>query len=184
MYHCYFSQKKLNHIGDLFQNDGKMRSREYLRGKLGLDDNRKFYWRQIIHAIAHVWKEMFSGCVNNINDLIFNEHHLIRKHQIYCLEKLKRRELYNMQLIFNIEKPTAETYFEKKIKKPELKWKDIYTLPKRVMINRNLLICQYKLLHNIIYLNEMLYKFGKKVSPLCSFCMEEPDIPIHLFILV
>ena len=43
MYHCYFSQKKLNHIGDLFQNDGKMRSREYLRGKLGLDDNRKFY---------------------------------------------------------------------------------------------------------------------------------------------
>ena len=114
MYHCYFSQKKINHIGDLFQNDGKMRSWEYLRGKLGLDDNQKFYWRQIIHAIAHVWKEMFSGCVNNINDLIFNEHHLIRKHQIYCLEKLKRRELYNMQLILNIEKPTAETYFEKK----------------------------------------------------------------------
>ena len=27
----------------------------------------------------------------------------------------------------------------------------------------------------------MLYKFGKKVSPLCSFCMEEPESPIHLF---
>ena len=27
----------------------------------------------------------------------------------------------------------------------------------------------------------MLYKFGKKVSPLCSFCMEESERPIHLF---
>ena len=27
----------------------------------------------------------------------------------------------------------------------------------------------------------MLYKFGKKVSPLRSFCMEEPESPIHLF---
>ena len=27
----------------------------------------------------------------------------------------------------------------------------------------------------------MLYKFGKKVSPLCSFCIEEPESLIHLF---
>ena len=27
----------------------------------------------------------------------------------------------------------------------------------------------------------MLYKFGKKVSPLCFFNMEEPKSPIHLF---
>ena len=29
--------------------------------------------------------------------------------------------------------------------------------------------------------NETLYKFGKNVSPLCFFCMEEPESPIHLF---
>ena len=49
------------------------------------------------------------------------------------------------------------------------------------MININLRIFQYKLLHNILYLNEMLYKFGKNLSPPCSFCMEEPEDPIHLF---
>ena len=32
-----------------------------------------------------------------------------------------------------------------------------------------------------MYLNEMLYKFGKKISSFCSFCMEEPENPIHLF---
>ena len=51
IYNCYFSQKNLNHIGDLFENNGKMKSWEDLRAKLGLDDNKKFYWRQIIHAI-------------------------------------------------------------------------------------------------------------------------------------
>ena len=62
-----------------------------------------------------------------------------------------------------------------------MEWKDIYTLPRRVTINTNFRIFQYKLLHNILYLNGVLYKFGKKISPLCSFCMEESESPIHLF---
>ena len=45
-----------NHIGNLFENNGKMRSWEYLRAKLGLGDNKKFYWKQIIHAIPRAWK--------------------------------------------------------------------------------------------------------------------------------
>ena len=72
---------------------------------------------------------MFLECSDNISDLIINEHHLIKKHEIYCLEKLNSRELYNIQLILNVEKPTAQTYFEKKFKILELEWKDIYTLP-------------------------------------------------------
>ena len=40
----------------------------------------------------------------------------------------------------------------------------IYTLPTRVTINTNLCMFQYKLLHNNLYLNEMLYKFGKKAT--------------------
>ena len=41
----FFSQKNLNHIGDLFENNSKMRSWENSRAKLGLDDNKTFYWR-------------------------------------------------------------------------------------------------------------------------------------------
>ena len=53
IYNCYFSQKILNHTGDCFENNGKMRSWEAFRAKLGLDNNKKLYWRQIIHAISH-----------------------------------------------------------------------------------------------------------------------------------
>ena len=123
--YCYFSKKNLNHIGDLFENNGKTRSWEDLRAKLGLYDNKKFYWRQIIQVIPLTWKKMFLECSNNIGDLISKECHLIKKHQIYCLEKLNSRELYNMQLILKVEKPTAQIYFKKSFQNLELEWKDM-----------------------------------------------------------
>ena len=61
-------------------------------------------------------------CDNNTSDLIINEQHLIKKHQIYCLEKLNSTELYNMQPILKVEKPTTQTHFEKKFQNPELEW--------------------------------------------------------------
>ena len=70
---------------------------------------------------------MFLEREDNIRDLIINELHLIKKHQIYCLEKQNSRELYNMQLLFNVEKPTARTYFEKKFQNHELEQKEYLT---------------------------------------------------------
>ena len=49
--------------------------------------------------------------------------HLIKK-QIYCLEKLNIREVYNMQFILSVEKPTVQIYFEKNFQNLEMKWKD------------------------------------------------------------
>ena len=94
--------------------------------KIRLDENKNFYLGQIIHTIPCAWKEMFLKCGNNINDLIITEYHLIKKHQIYYLEKLNSRELYNMQLTPKVEKPTAQTYFEEIFQNSELEWKDIY----------------------------------------------------------
>ena len=121
-----------------------------------------------MQAIPRAWKEMFSEYRNNFSDLIINEHHLIKKHQIYCLEKLNSNKVCNVQLLLQVGKPI---YFEKNFENPELEWKDIYSLPRRATINSNLRIFQYNLLHNILYLNKTLYKFEKKASPspLCFF---------------
>ena len=59
---------------NLFENNGKMKSWEDFREKLELNDNKKSYWSQIIHATPRTWKEMFSKCGNNISNLLFNKH--------------------------------------------------------------------------------------------------------------
>ena len=51
-----FLKKALNHVGALFENNGKMRSWKGFRAKLELNGNRKFYWIQIIHRILSAWK--------------------------------------------------------------------------------------------------------------------------------
>ena len=73
IFNRYFSQKTLNHISDLLENNGKMRSWKDLRAKLDLDDNRKLYWIQVIHTILRAWKEMILECGNNISNLIIHE---------------------------------------------------------------------------------------------------------------
>ena len=41
IHNCYFFKKNFNHIGDLFENNDKMRSWQDLRAELGLNDNKK-----------------------------------------------------------------------------------------------------------------------------------------------
>ena len=148
-----------------------MRSWEDLRRKLALDDNKNFYWRQIIHVIPCAWKEICLECGNNISDLIINEHQLIKKHQIYCLEKLNIRKLYHIQLIIKVEKPTAQTYFEKKFQNPELEWKDIYI--SHLDMQRLIQIFAY---FSIIYY-VILYILTK-----CFTNLEKKGIPTLLFL--
>ena len=119
---------------------------------------------------------IFPSIVENQENMIFTLSVIMK-----MLFFMQCRELHIMQLILNIEKPTTQTYFQKKFQNSEMEWKDMYILLTCVKINTNLRIFQYKLLHNILYLNEMLYKFGKKVSPLSSFCLKEPECPIYLF---
>ena len=54
-------------------------------------------------------------------------------------------------------------------------------MPRRVTIDTNLRIFRYKILNNVLYLNEKLFKSKIVSSPLCSFCNSENETPIHLF---
>ena len=45
----------------------------------------------------------------------------------------------------------------------------------------NLRMFQYKLINNVLYLNNILFSFGKVDSPLCSYSNEEEETPLHLF---
>ena len=79
-----------------------MRSWEDFKAILDMDENRNFYRIQVISTISSAWKEIFLECGNNTSNLIINEHHLIHY-----------KELYNMLIILKVEKPIAETCFEK-----------------------------------------------------------------------
>ena len=54
-------------------------------------------------------------------------------------------------------------------------------LPRQATIESSLRLFQYKILNNILYLNEKLFKFKIVDSPLCSLCETENESVLHLF---
>ena len=75
------------------------------------------------------------------------------------------------KLIQSLSKPpTSQLYFEKVLGFGKVESKKVYMLPRIVTIESSLCSFQYKILNNILYLNERLHKFSIVDSPLCSLC--------------
>ena len=54
-------------------------------------------------------------------------------------------------------------------------WKKIYSLPFVVTIETKIREFQYKLLNDIVFTNEKLFRFKMIDSPLCSFCKKDVE---------
>ena len=112
-----------------------------------------------MHSIPKSWKDAFIVNPEIIKNLIFEGHHLIINHQIYCLNKLNSKEIYNILIESTDSKPSAQIYYKFFFQNSNLDWKTIYMLPRIVTKDSKLQIFQYKLLNKVLYLNKMLFKF-------------------------
>ena len=89
--------------------------------------------------------------------------------------------LYEILIDAKKIKPTSQAYLENLFSNFKPNWKRIYLLPKRVTLDTNLRMFQYKLLNNVLYLNNVIFRFKKVDSPLSSYCNEEKETSFHLF---
>ena len=94
---------------------------------------------------------------------------------------MSSKEIYTILLESSDSKPSSQLYYKKVFQNANLDLKTIYMLPHIVTKDSRLRIFQYKLLNNVLYLNKVLFRFAKIVSPLCSFCKMIDESPLHLF---
>ena len=125
---------------------------------------------QLLHEVLKSWKNHLSNVKDNTHNLVFHEHHLIRKHHLYFLNALSNKEIYNFHITKNKETTSSKLYYQNKFNDNNFDWKNIYLLVDNVPKDSKLRAFQFKLLNNVLYLNKMIFKFGKIRSSLCSFC--------------
>ena len=117
----------------------------------------------------------------DLENLLMQDHHLIKKNQILYLTKLNSNKLYKIQIIIKYKKPTSQLYFEEIFKNSNLDWKAIYLLPRTATVDTTIRVFQYNLLNNVLFLNKILYRFRISQESLCSFCSLEKETPVHIF---
>ena len=57
----------------------------------------------------------------------------------------------------------------------------IYLMPKETTRSTSFRAFQYKILNYVLYLNKIIFRFGKSPCPLCSFCKLHDGTLIHVF---
>ena len=74
-----------------------------------------------------------------------------------------------------MQQPTAQRSIEHILQMNDIDWATVYLLPQKTTIESRMRIFQYKILNNILYLNNRLYKCGYVESPMCSLCNSETE---------
>ena len=173
--------KGITFVGKLFQNNQQIKKWDELKTELDLIETEKFLIVQITHTLPISWKETLRNYTEGISNLFILDHRLIKNHQILSLNKLNSATLSEILIDANRIKPTSQTYFENLFLSFKPDCKSIYLLSRHVTMDTNFRIFQYKLLNNVLYLNNMLFSFKKIDSSLRSYCEEEEETPLNLF---
>ena len=118
----------------------------------------------------------------NCKNIIYLNCHLIKNSQILAIEKLIPKKLYSLSIILKNELTTFQKYFCITFSNLQVEWKEICLLLRNVSIDTNLSMFQYKILNNILSLNEQLVIFNKKDSKLCSYCRLQDETINHIFV--
>ena len=160
----------INHVRQLFNEKDMTKAWLDIKTQFNLSNKQHYFWIQLINAIPKSWKEELRRS-NHISDaLSLYDHHMIKKNQIYSLDKCNSKELYCLQISLNNSKTRSQLYLEDLFQIKDIDWKHVYLLPRRFTEDKNLRIFQYKILNNVLHLNEKLFRFKKISCPLCSFC--------------
>ena len=148
-------------FGILFNERQKLKTWDDLKREYGFHENKRILFMQLLHGIPKSWKSDFSDVKENIRNLVIQNHHIIRKHHMYFLNRLSSKEIYNFLIAQKEEQISSGLSYQKKFSNSNLDWKNIYLLVHIVTKDSNLRSFQLKLLNNVLYLNKMLFKFGK-----------------------
>ena len=160
-------------IFDIMDENGIILIWQKAKQKYDLNISSYLSWLGLIKSIPTAWKF-------NLRDSLFGNPLRIdlQNESMVCISS----KMAYQKLIQPLSKPsTFQLYFEKVLGFGKVEWGKVCMLPRIVTIESSLRSFQYKILSNILYLNERLFKFNIVDSPLCSLCGAYNESIKHLF---
>ena len=124
----------------------------------------------LLSAIPSSWKELLKSQNGNLSS------------STPTIESLTCKVIYHLLINRkNLPPPTTDKRLVKCGFDPSQRRK-VYSLPFAVTTEVKLSVFQFKLIHNIVSTNSLLYKMKIIDSPTCPFCPDTEQSIVHLFV--
>ena len=140
------------------------------------DDTHILSWLGLITSIPLAWKTKIKHHFSDSQHIGTDS---MRRNTV-C-PNLSVKQVYRALVKPLINPPTAQKSLEQYLGKSEIDWEEVYLTPLEITIESQLRVFQYKILNNVLYLSNRLFKMGYAESPLCSLCKRENETVSHLF---
>ena len=146
-----------------------------------LDKGLYIKYAGLLKALPVNWRKFLKERrTASISNLSFSTNVRFRQNSVQ-LDNLVAKNVYEILIQPIKRNPTAQITMEALLQEPSIEWSLVYTLPRKVTIDTSTRIFQYKILNNILYLNNRLYKMTITESPLCSLCGDDLETILHFF---
>ena len=159
-------------VNDFFDNAGKpLEYTQFIRQHKVINFPFTIFFG-IIKAIPRYWRGAYSeGCSINYNQQGFTKFMAAPKPSKY---------MYNFFALRNIQIPTYVAKWESELKTP-IDWNTVFRMPFITTKDSKLQYFQFRFIHRILPVNDLLYKMKLCESVICTFCSNEAETIDHLF---
>ena len=169
IWHKLLYSKGMRPIGDLYDDKGAIKTWNMLSAEYHLGPESFLSCYSFIKAIPEKWKVILRASTDTDGNLesknLYNE---LYKH-------LSAKFVYKKLISKCFVHPSSQVNLLRKLNLQNVNWQTVYTLLRLRTIDSHTRIFQYKILNNILYLNNRLFKMNIANSELCSFCEAEPE---------
>ena len=167
--HYFFKLSDHLFIRDLLDTNGNFLAWDLFREKHNLAPTMLFKWTQLRNCIPSEWLKIVKTNLFSFQNLCNFRPHLNVNARIVSSDKLTSSELYKIRISKIIKSPSSQSYFNKKFNISHL-WKKIYMLPRYATVDTYSRMFQYKVLNNILFLNDKQFHLELVTSALCALC--------------
>ena len=154
------------------------------RQKYNLKNKDIMKWFSLIASVPMSWKVEIRNYFSSIEGTCTSCTPTIPQPKGSLLPDMSVKAAYKILIRPLVKAPTSQKSLEKLLCRQDLDWASIYMIPRMVTVESKLRIFQYKVLNNILYLNDRLYKMWIVQTPLCSLCKQEKETVIHFVMSV
>ena len=178
-----FESVGINHVADLFIDQHPIPWLS-VKSKFNLVEKLHFKWFQLVKVISDKWANIMktgTGSTHDLNNEKFSA--MINS----SVTQLTSKCIY-MHIVNKIATvPTAQRCFEHNLKSEQnqdsydFDWNKIYMLPTKSTTDSRTRVFQCRLLNNVLYFNDQLFKMKLVVTPLCSLCNKFTEVRYTFF---